>query len=172
MNRLAKKGFKMFYQDEMAMMLAAQTGRGWMPKGGRKIIKTTFSKQSLKVFGALSDGKLYLMYEDSTSSEMFIKFLKEIHKKYGKIALVTDNATSHKSKLVKQYLKSTNGDVILMYLPPYTPQLNPIEIQWRVIKSRLAARYFATKKELEHPIRKLIRTREVEPVKIINLPMA
>ena len=72
-NRLAKKGYRFFYQDEMVMMLAAQTGRGWMPKDGRKIIKTTFSKQSLKVFGALSNGKLHLMYGDSTSSEMFTK---------------------------------------------------------------------------------------------------
>ena len=173
MNRLAKKGYRFFYQDEMAMMLAAQTGRGWMPKGGRKIIKTTFSKQSLKVFGALgNDGELYLKFADSTSSKMFINFLKGLHKKYGKIALVTDNAASHKSKLVNQYLKSTNGNVILIYLPPYTPQLNPIEIQWRMIKSRLLARYFATKEELKHSIRKMIRTHEVEPVKIINLPIA
>ena len=85
---------------------------------------------------------------------------------------MTDNAASHKSDLIKKYLKSTDGDVVLICLPPYTPQLNPIKIQWRMIKARLASRYFATEDEMEDSIIRLVEYGEVQPVRISGLPMA
>ena len=57
---------------------------------------------------------------------MFKVFLEALRQKYGKVAFVTDNAASHKSHLIKKYLKDTGSDVVLIYLPPHTPQLNPI----------------------------------------------
>ena len=71
---------------------------------------------------------------------MFKVFPEALRQKYGKVAFATDNAVSHKSRLIRKYLKSTGGDVVLICLPPYTPQINPIEIQWRMIKARLADR--------------------------------
>ena len=84
---------------------------------------------------------------------------------------MTDNAKSHDSKLIKDYLKQTGGDVVLIYLPAYTPQLNPIEIQWRIIKARLAGRYFATEDEMEDSIIRLVESGEVQPVQVTGLPM-
>ena len=108
----------------------------------------------------------------STKSEVFKVFLEALRQKYGKVAFVTDNAGSHKSKLIQKYLRSTGGDVVLIYLPPYTPQLNPIEIQWRIIKARLAARYYSTEDEMEDSIIRLVESGEVQPVRISALPMA
>ena len=42
-----------FYEDEMAMLLAAQTIRGYLPRGGRETIRTAFFRKSVKVFGTL-----------------------------------------------------------------------------------------------------------------------
>ena len=53
--------------------------------------------------------------------------------------------------------------------PPYTPQLNPIEIQWRTIKAWLACRYFATEDEMERSIVRLVESGEVRPVHISGL---
>lgn len=50
MDALAKAGHTIFYEDEMTMLLAAQTGRGSLPRGGRETIKTTFSRRSVEVF--------------------------------------------------------------------------------------------------------------------------
>ena len=83
----------------------------------------------MKVFGALGRGVLYVMQVGSTRSAVFKVFLEALRQKYGRVAFVTDNARSHKSQLIQEYLESTGSDVVLMYLPPYTPQLNPIEIQ-------------------------------------------
>ena len=130
------------------MLLAAQTGRSWLPRGGCETPNATFSRIYLKVFGALGRDMLHVMAAGSAKSSVFKVFLEALHQKYGRVAFVTDNAKSHRSKLVQEYLESTGGDMVLIYLPPYTPQLNPIEIQWRMIKARLAARYFATEDEM------------------------
>ena len=54
---------------------------------------------------------------------------------------ITDNALYYRSRYVQNYLASTNGYVVLIHLQPYMSQLNPIDIQWKVIKERLACRY-------------------------------
>ena len=172
MDSLAKAGYANFYEDEMTMLLSAQTSRGWLPRGGRETIRTTFSRRSVKVFGALGRGVLHVMQAGSTRSAVFKVFLEALRQKYGRVAFVTDNARSHKSKLIRKYLKSAGGDVVLTCLPPYTPQLNPIEVQWRVIKARLACRYHSTEDEMERSIIRLVESGEVQPVRISNLPFA
>ena len=172
MDALAKAGYVNFYEDEMTMLLSAQAGRGWLPRGGRETIKTTFSRRSMKVFGALGRGVLHVMSASSTKSAVFKVFLEALRQKYGRVAFVTDNARSHKSQLIQKYLESTGGDVVLIYLPPYTPQLNPIEVQWRMIKARLAGRYYSTEDEMERSIIRLVESGEVQPVRISGLPMA
>ncbi len=42
------------------------------------------------------------------------------------------------------------------FLPPYTPQLNPIETAWRDLKRRLAGRYFKSTDELKHAITTIV----------------
>ena len=168
---LSKDGYTFFYEDEMTMRLAAAAAKGWLPRGGRETVKTTFCKRSLKVFGALGRNMLRLMPASSTRSSVFKIFLEALRQKYGKVVFVTDNAKSHDSKLIKDYLKQTGGDVVLIYLPAYTPQLNPIEIQRRIIKARLAGRYHATEDEMEDSIIRLAESGEVQPVQVTGLPM-
>ena len=46
MDALARTGYVNFYEDEMTMLLSAQTSRGWLPRGGRETTRTTFSRRS------------------------------------------------------------------------------------------------------------------------------
>ena len=172
MDALAKEGYTIFYEDEMSVKLAAQASRGWMLRGGNETVKTSFSKKSVKVVGALGQDKLHVMPCDSTNSNTFKIFIEALYQKYGKLVFVVDNASYHKSHTIQEYLKSKGGEVILIYLPPYTPQLNPIEIQWRMIKIRLAGRYFATEEDLKDAIIRLVESGEVQPVQISSLPIA
>jgi putative transposase len=47
-------------------------------------------------------------------------------------ALVLDNFATHKAKKVKE--KASELNITLIYLPPYSPDLNPIECLWKSIK--------------------------------------
>ena len=69
-----------------------------------------------------------------------------------RLFMVLDNASYHKSKAVREYVESARGDAGLEFLPPYTPQLNPVETVWRDLKRRLAGRFFRSLDELKAAI--------------------
>lgn len=57
----------------------------------------------------------------------------------------------------------------MYHLPPYTPQLNLIDIQWKVIKEQLACRYFTTIDDLEEAVVRLVETGEVRSVRMTDI---
>jgi len=52
------------------------------------------------------------------------------------IAIILDNATIHKSKKTKMFLQR-HKNIHLFYLPPYSPEYNPVEIFWHWIKPKV-----------------------------------
>ena len=89
---------------------------------------------------------------DSANSGAFLQFLEEIRRDHPRLYMVLDNASYHKSKAVMGYVESAAGDVELEFLPPYTPQLNPVETVWRDLKRRLAGSFFRSLDELKAAI--------------------
>ena len=87
-----------------------------------------------------------------TSSETFREFLEEIRRDRPRLFMDLDNASYHKSKAVREYVESAGGDVELEFLPPYTPQLNPVETVWRNLKKRLVGKFFRSLDELKAAI--------------------
>ena len=57
---------------------------------------------------------------------------------------------------VNRFVESTKGNIKLIFMPPHTLQLNPVEIQWRVLKRLLACRHFETLDELQNSIKAII----------------
>ena len=102
---------------------------------------------------------------ESVNADTFIEFLKEMRQIYKKIVMFLDNLSAHKAVKVSEYVKSAGGDIVFIYLPKYTPQLNPMEIQWRVLKNMLAQRCFKNTEELAKSIRILVDTGQLLPVK-------
>ncbi len=86
--------------------------------------------------------------------------------------LFVDNASYHKSKRVKEFLEKYNDGIVLEYLLPYTPELNPIETQWMVIKRVLSAKVFGTLGGMEQSVRRMLFARkEILPVKMFSYLM-
>ena len=102
---------------------------------------------------------------ESINAETFIESLKELRQVCKKFVMFLDNLSAHKAVKVSRYIESTDGDVILVYLPKYTPQLNPMEIQWKVLKNMTAQRCFNNAEELAKSIQILIDTGQILPVK-------
>lgn len=85
----------------------------------------------------LSGEKAFTTYTGGTTGERFISYLRDIlipTLKPGDI-VVMDNIRSHHVKAVGEPLHK-NG-MILLYLPPYSPDLNPIEMMWSKMKAIL-----------------------------------
>ena len=119
---------------------------------GREQVRASFSRESVRIFGAMSQGELRIKIAESANSETFREFLEEIRRDHPRLFMVLDNASYHKSKAVREYVESIGGDVELEFLPPYTPQLNPVETVWRDLKRRLAGRFFRLLDELKAAI--------------------
>lgn len=78
---------------------------------------------------------------------------------HGYLALLWDNASSHKSKTVKEYLAQQNQihpRIWLANTPPYSPELNPIELLWGYAKKKLANQFVKTTKELKKIVTKVL----------------
>ena len=70
--------------------------------------------------------------------------------------MILDNAGAHKSRAMGKYLESTDGEVALLFLPPRTPQHNPIEMLWREIKKAISNTYFDGEDEMKERIARLV----------------
>ncbi len=102
------------------------------------------------------------------NAEEFIKFPKEVNEICHKMTVILNNASYHKAKAVRKFGDGTGGDIELIFLPAYPPQLNSIEIQWRVLKRLPHGGHFASIGELEAAITSLVDKRQMRPVKIMK----
>ena len=89
---------------------------------------------------------------DSIKRQIILENInKEEIKKYSylepKINIILDNYSVHKAQLVKKICEILNMNLI--YLPPYSPQFNPIEQVWRTCKIEIKRQYYDSKKILE-----------------------
>jgi transposase len=75
-------------------------------------------------------------------SPKLIEFLDGLHRQIeGPVTLVWDNLRAHHSKLVQRYLCDNDDWLQIVYLPPYCPELNPIEYVWSSWKRTYLANY-------------------------------
>lgn len=124
--------------DESSPQTTANTQRLWYFQKHR-IIKNT-SKFRANTFGIYSpNGNSTLIFRDHSQKEDICEVLGQfLAANPGKrIIIVLDNFSSHRSKMVREFACQKN--IHLVYLPPYSPDLNPIEQIWRAIR-----RYIST----------------------------
>jgi transposase len=114
-----------------------------MKRGQRKLIPAPGSPQYLHVFGAYNWHSARVTYTTALqkNSESFIAFLEHLLAVYPreKIVLVMDNASYHHSKTVQAALSVWQDRVLVIWLPKYSPFLNPIERFWLHFKQLAVA---------------------------------
>jgi transposase len=114
------------------------------------------TRRSVGYFGAvrLRDGKFWLRREtDRFNAVTFFEFMRSLRRasiRTGRrVVVITDNAKYHHARLHKDWRERHFADFGLDYLPPYSPDLNPIERVWKLTRRRcLHNRYFPTLEEV------------------------
>ena len=142
--KLAKRrGFRITVQDESIFVSTGRDGKKfWSPVGDRIEVERSGRRERVVVYGTIADDGTRLMRTyDRFNSANFVHYLKQAHKKWGKVLMVMDNAAQHKTKKVRRYLKK-NPDVVLLYLPVARPELSAIEAVWKDAKYRLVTSAF------------------------------
>jgi len=75
--------------------------------------------------------------------------------------MILDNAAYCKSKKVAAFIGSCNGNIIPVYLVPYTPEPSPIEVQWRMVRKATANRLYGTTKAMKDSIWAMLASGEL-----------
>ena len=87
-------------------------------------------------------GKMsWMIFGESMNSGRFIDFLRELLLDVkGKVFLIVDNVSYHKSAEVRTWVEQHSNRIELFFLPGYSPDLNPDEWVWKNVKSDHVAR--------------------------------
>jgi transposase len=110
------------------------------------------TRKSVGYFGAvrLRDGKFLFAREDhcfdAKTTWNFLCQLRRCSRRAGRrVVVITDNARYHHAKLHADWRAEQEPNFVLSYLPPYSPDLNPIERVWKLTRRLcLHNRYFPT----------------------------
>ena len=118
-----------------------QEAYGWIRKGTDKLIETTGARKRVNVMGAIDLETMKFNYKDfeTINGAAAIAFLKEIERSYPKasrIHLIWDQAGYHTCKEVSDYLEKSR--IKVHYLPPRSPNLNPIERLWKIMHEHVS----------------------------------
>ena len=106
----------------------------------------TFNWKSLSIIGGLARWRFYCQIQaGSIKSLQVVEFLRHLQRHLpGKILVLWDGAPSHRSLLVKNYVATTKGRLVIERLPAYAPELNPVEYMWGHLKTHAIAHLVAT----------------------------
>ena len=123
----------------------------WVPPEIKDpILRHAPTRKSVSCFGAVSleTGQFIRMMCPIFNAVTFKRYLRRLlrHQTPGRrMILVLDNARYHHARLLGDFLRRNARQLRLLFLPPYSPQLAPIERVWKLAR-RLAThnRYFAT----------------------------
>ena len=142
-------GYEVVSIDEVSFQLTTSYKRIWFLKGEKPKGAFFWSNKKLTVFGALtSSSKFYYDFYCSQNSFTFSIFLENLFawldpsKKY---VFVLDNAGFHKTNIVRELFEEQKEWIAVEFIPPYSPELNPIETCWKVTKNAVTkSQYFPT----------------------------
>ena len=112
----------------------------WVPPEDKDpILWLAPTRKSLALFGAVSinDGALITHFDKTFNAMSFQTFLEKLlrhRRKCKRMVVILDNARYHHAQLLKPLLDKRKATLSLVFLPPYSPELNPIERVWKLLR--------------------------------------
>jgi transposase len=157
--RAKREDAVIFFADEAGMRSDYHAGTSWAPVGETPIVEATGARFSLNMLSAVNaQGRFRFMTVDGpVNATVFREFLKRLIAGMSrKVFLIVDGHPMHKAKLVQRFVEENHDAIELFFLPPYAPELNPDELAWAHIKTRVAKATVQTKQELKASVERVM----------------
>jgi len=123
------------FEDEFSLSNTATVSYHWSPRGRQpRALCKQRRRERQTAMGSFNivSGQLTMSFHQKGNYQSFKKHLKKIlyiYDGHSKIIIIVDNVRFHHAKLLKKWLQA-KPQLELVYLPPYSPELNPIERAW------------------------------------------
>jgi len=110
--------------------------RTWAPKGQTPVIQQSFTWKQMSAIAGLSWWRFYFRFFDGPiKSAQVIEFLCALKRQIGKpLLIIWDGVGMHKSRRLREWIEAQDGEIAISFLPPYAPELNPVEAIWAYLK--------------------------------------
>jgi transposase len=133
------------FMDAVHPTMATKISHGWIKKGQDKPIAQTASRTRVNIIGALELASMNIVshFADSVNAETIVTFLDALKAAYPnapKLHVILDQSGYHRSEHVRKAALERNME--LHYLPPYSPNLNPIERLWKIMNEQVRNNVF------------------------------
>jgi transposase len=137
-----------FYADEVDIHLNPKIGPDWMLPGQQKVVVTPGQNVKRYLAGALDtrSGQLLWVADRHKRSGLFIDLVRHVVRRIPNarcIHLIVDNYSIHSSRQTRLALAEL-PQVRLHFLPPYSPDFNPIEREWRLLHAEVTRNHCCT----------------------------
>jgi transposase len=139
----------MYFQDESRFGLMTHVGRCLTAKGVKPVVTYQHAFKNTYLYGSFSpiNGDAFILEIDGVDTKIFEAYLQGFSKQKPEELkiLIIDNAGFHSTKNI-----SIPENIILVNIPPYSPELNPAEKIWHYIKSRYKNHLFGNMENLKN----------------------
>ena len=156
-----------YCQDESRFGLITKQKRVLTIKGVKPIGKYKHSYKYFWLWGSFSPitGDAHYMISDGVSKAAFLAYLDDLsqYKPRELKIIIIDNAAFHSTKDI-----ILPENIILIPIPPYSPELNPAEKMWQYFKDKIAMKIYKSLNELEMKITELLSEISKEETKSIT----
>lgn len=163
-----------YYADEFNLSWLPTLRAMWSPKGQQVMIATPGQPKLHYGLGAVNyhSGETVVLIRRRKRRREVAELLQALLEKHptGTIFVAWDNFTAHQDDEVEEVLRSAAGRLVLLYLPTYSPWLNPIEMLWRHFRREVThCELFETVKVLIEAAYDFFRRYNQTPEKVLSI---
>ena len=164
------QGAEIYFGDESGVRSDHHAGTTWGIAGETPVVRATGARFSLNMISAISArGNLrFMVVEGRVGAEQVCQFLRRLmHGARRTVYLILDGHPMHRAKKVQECVQGLGGRLVLFYLPPYSPELNPDELVWQDVKTNgVGKRPVSSKEELVQRVTDHLKSLQGLPRKI------
>jgi len=169
-----KAGDVFYYADEFNLSWFPTLRAMWSPKGQQVMIPTPAQPTKHYGIGAVDyhSGETVVLLKRHKRRKEIAELLEALVEKHpnGTIYVAWDNAGTHEDDEVEIVVRAEAGRLVLLYLPTYSPWLNPIEMLWRQFRREVTHNeLFQTVKSLLAAAREFFDRYNREPARILSV---